>query len=180
MDRYQFEGYISDYIENALSISKRKEFEQYLAENPEAKTQVDEFRRTIKNLNNLPNVKTSSQFIGKLKERIAQHSDVAIIEQKSRRPLIFGFTPLTATMMSLVVLAIVFVGYELLPIGVSSPVAIPTQVTTNNVLPNTSSGVPVNDNSLMAEADEDSIYQETETVKDQPDFDDKINYVRTQ
>lgn len=183
MDRYQFEGYISDYIENALSISKRKEFEKYMAENHEAKAQVDAVRNTVQNLNNLPQVKTSSEFMDKLKSRIAQHPDIAVIEQKSRRPLIFGFTPLTATMMSLVVLAIIYVGYELFPNGTSSSLAIPTQVTTNSVLPsaNTINPVtPVNNGSVMAEAEKDSSDQDVETAKDRPNFDDRINYVKTQ
>ncbi len=59
MDRYQFEGYISDYIENTLSIAKRKEFELFLEEHPESKEQVEAVRSTILQLKNLPVAKTS-------------------------------------------------------------------------------------------------------------------------
>ena len=52
MDSYQLEGYISDYIENSLSIAKRKEFEKFLAEHPESKEQVEAVRSTISQLNN--------------------------------------------------------------------------------------------------------------------------------
>lgn len=183
MDRYQFEGYISDYIENALSISKRKEFEQYLTEHPEAKEQVDAVKGAINSLKSLPKVSTSPEFMSNLKTRIAQHPDVLPIEQKSKRPLIFGFTPITATMMSLVVLAIVFVSYELLPTGTTSPVAIPSQITSNSVLPkttNTQPVTPVSTQSTVAEAEDDSSLNSDELLREQPDFDDKINYVRTQ
>jgi len=184
MDRYQFEGYISDYIENALSIAKRKEVEQYLAENPEAKEQIEAVRKTIQSLNHLPQVKTSADFMEKLQARVALQSDVIPAEQERRRPLIFGFTPLTASMMSLVVLAIVFVGYELLPTNTGSPVAIPTQVTTNNVLPspNPANLVPstvVNTESVVAEAQDDSSFVEDESPQNRPDFEDRINYVGT-
>ena len=183
MDRYQFEGYISDYIENALSISKRKEFEQYLADNPEAKEQVDAVRKTIKSLNNLSQVRTSDAFVEKLQVRIAQQNAIVPTEQQDRRPLIFGFTPLTATMMSLVVLAIVFVGYELLPSNPATQTAIPTQVTTNNVIPNPTTVTPVtnvNNESVVAETVEDSLSNEIESPQNKPDFDDRINYVKTQ
>jgi anti-sigma factor RsiW len=183
MDRYQFEGYISDYIENALSIAKRKEFEQFMADNPEAKEQVNAVRNTILSLNHLPQVKTSAEFMDKLQSRVTQQRDVVQVEQVSRKPLIFGFTPLTATMMSLVVLAIVFVGYELMPTGATSPMAIPTQVTTNNILPNPVHTAPitnVNAESVVADAQEDSSFMNDELPQNSPDFEDRINYVKTQ
>ena len=40
MNRYQFEDLISEYIENELSLSKRKEFETYLEENPVSYTHL--------------------------------------------------------------------------------------------------------------------------------------------
>lgn len=182
MDRYQFEGYISEYIENKLSISKRKEFEQFLLKNPESKEMVESVRSTISQLKHLPVVKTSDDFMVKLKERVASQSDVIPAQQETRRPLIFGFTPLTATMMSLVVLAIVFVGYELMPSG-SNPMAIPPQITTNNVMPtpvNATQMQSVNTESVLADAQEDSALFEEELQQISPELESKINYVRTQ
>ena len=40
MTRYEFEDLISDYLENELSFSKRKEFENYLENDPHAKSLV--------------------------------------------------------------------------------------------------------------------------------------------
>ena len=55
MNRYEFEDLISDYIENSLSLSKRKEFENYLTEDPEAQSLVDHVRSTIDQLRNIQN-----------------------------------------------------------------------------------------------------------------------------
>lgn len=183
MDRYQLEGYISDYIENSLSIAKRKEFEQYLAKHPESKEQVEAVRSTILHLKNLPGVKTPNDFMVKLQQRVAKQRDVVPVAQEKRKPLIFGFTPLTAGMMSLVVLAIVFVGYELMPSGTSSPIAIPPQITTNNVMSvpvNPTPMTPINTESAIAEVQEDSSIIEKDLQQISPELEEKINYVRTQ
>ena len=41
MNRYQFEDLISEYIENKLTLSKRKEFEGYMVEHPDSRALVD-------------------------------------------------------------------------------------------------------------------------------------------
>lgn len=183
MDRYQFEGYISDYIENSLSIAKRKEFEQFLVEHPESKELVGTVRSTMLHLKNLPVVKTSDEFMVKLQQRVAKQRDIIPVPLEKRKPMIFGFTPLTASMMSLVVLAIVFVGYELMPNESSNPIAIPPQITTNNVMSasvNSTPVIPVNIESAIAEAQEDSSVIEEDLQHISPQLEEKINYVRTQ
>jgi len=183
MDRYQLEGYISDYIENSLSIAKRKEFEKFLAEHPESKEQVEAVRSTISQLKNLSTVKTSDEFMVKLQQRVAKQRDVIPLQMEKRKPMIFGFTPLTASMMSLVVLAIVFVGYELMPVGSSNPIAIPPQITTNSVIPtsvNPTPVIPANIESAIAEAQEDSSVIEEDIKHISPQLEGKINYVGTQ
>ncbi|MBU0528167.1 hypothetical protein KKF86_00185 [bacterium] len=183
MDRYQFEGYISDYIENSLSIAKRKEFEKYLAEHPESKEQVEALRSTILQLKNLSTVKTSDEFMVKLQQRVAKQRYAVPVRQENRMPMIFGFTPLTAGMMSLVVLAIVFVGYELMPSRSSNPIAIPPQITTNNVMPapvNSAPMISASTESAIAEAQEDSSVVEEDLQHISPQLEEKINYVKTQ
>ncbi len=182
MDRYQFEGYISDYIENSLSIAKRKEFEQFLAVNPDSNELVETVRSAILHLKKLPAVKTSDNFMVKLQQRVAEQRDVIPAPMEKRKPMILGFTPLTASMMSLVVLAIVFVGYELMPSG-SNPIAIPPQITTNSVMSapvNSEPVMPVNIESAIAEAQEDTSVFEEELQHISPQLEEKINYVRTQ
>jgi len=182
MDRYQFECYISDYIENSLSIAKRKEFEQFLAVNPDSNELIETVRSTILHLKKLPAVKTSDDFMVKLQQRVAERRDVIPAQMEKRKPMIFGFTPLTASMMSLVVLAIVFVGYELMPSG-SNPIAIPPQITTNNVMSapvNSAPVMPVIIESAIVEAQEDTSVFEEELQHISPQLEEKINYVRTQ
>ena len=36
MNRHQFEDLISSYIENEITLSKRKEFERYMKDNPDS------------------------------------------------------------------------------------------------------------------------------------------------
>ncbi|MFC1565590.1 anti-sigma factor family protein [Candidatus Neomarinimicrobiota bacterium] len=183
MDRYQLEGYISDYIENSLSIAKRKEFEKFLVEHPESKEQVEAVRSTISQLKNLSAVKTSDEFMVKLQQRIAKQRDVIPLQMEKRKPMIFGFTPLTASMMSLVVLAIIFVGYELMPVGSSTPIAIPPQITTNSVMPTSVNPTPVTTTNIepaIAEAQEDSSVIEEDMQNISPQLEGKINYVGTQ
>ena len=182
MDRYQFEGYISDYIENSLSIAKRKEFEQFLAVNPDSNELIETVRSTILHLKKLPAVKTSDDFMVKLQQRVAEQLDVIPAQTEKRKPMIFGFTPLTASMMSLVVLAIVFVGYELIP-SRSNSIAIPPQITTNNVMSapvNSAPVMPVIIESAIVEAQEDTSVFEEELQHISPQLEEKINYVRTQ
>ena len=46
MERYEFEDQISDYIENNLSLKKRKIFVEYLKNNQDAQKLVDETEGT--------------------------------------------------------------------------------------------------------------------------------------
>ena len=57
MNRYQFEDLISDYLENKLSIPKRKEFEDYLDSNSQYREIIESVRNTmnsIKSMNPVP------------------------------------------------------------------------------------------------------------------------------
>ena len=56
MDRYQFEDLISAYIENELSLSKRKEVESYLAENPLEEKLIKQVSLNMKTLKNSPKI----------------------------------------------------------------------------------------------------------------------------
>ena len=75
MDRYQFEDLISEYIENELSLSKRKEFESYLENNPDALELVNAIRLNIEKAGTLPKIKTSSKFNDRLLNRIKLETD---------------------------------------------------------------------------------------------------------
>ena len=62
MDRYQFEDLISAYIENELSLSKRKEVESYLAENPLEEKLIKQVSLNMKTLKNSPKISAKENF----------------------------------------------------------------------------------------------------------------------
>ena len=70
MDYNKFEDRISDWIENSMDIKDRKEFEKFLAENPEYQSKVDSVRNTINIMKTAPSLKTSEAFDSKLQDRI--------------------------------------------------------------------------------------------------------------
>ena len=74
MNQYQFEDLISDYVENRLTISKRKDVEKYLKENPKDVLKVNQVRENILFLKSLPKTKVSSDFDSKLKDRIKKEA----------------------------------------------------------------------------------------------------------
>ena len=62
MNSYQFEDLISDYLENTLSISKRKKFEIFLKSEIGAKEKVDQIKKNMDTLGSLNRVAVSDQF----------------------------------------------------------------------------------------------------------------------
>ena len=59
MDYNKFEDRISDWIENTMDIRERKEFEEFLAENPEYQSKVDSVRNTINIMKSAPSLNLS-------------------------------------------------------------------------------------------------------------------------
>ena len=111
MNRYQFEDSISAYLDNDLSIADRKIFEEYMGSNIEAKTLVDEIRLTMESTKNFSNVKASKEFMPNLFKRIEfekNRPSKKIIEKPSST--LFGFTPLYATLMSILVVSFISIG----------------------------------------------------------------------
>ena len=53
MDRFEFEDLISAYIENDLPLNKRKDFEDYLVENPSQNQVVKQIAINMKALKKL-------------------------------------------------------------------------------------------------------------------------------
>ena len=178
MNRYQFENYISDYLDNTLSVAKRKEFESYIAENIEAKGLIDSLRRLQSQLQKLPVVKTSAGFTNRLKERITTEQ-VKIALQSVKKPTYFGFTPIVSGMISLVLIAIVFVGIDLLPDKASFPETFQSaDIPTNNSL-NTAvidSGMNANPNFTLI-SDDSTFINDNDSNKSLQ-LEDKIQFVK--
>ena len=90
MDRYQFEDLISAYIENELSLSKRKEVESFLAENPLEEKLVKQVSLNIKTLKNSPKIAAKENFNEKLLSRI-ESENLHIAPRAKSEKTIFGF-----------------------------------------------------------------------------------------
>ena len=98
MDRYQFEDLISAYIENELSLSKRKEIESYLAENPLEEELIKQVSLYMKTLKNSPKITAKENFNKRLLERIKSKNSHLALNSKSEKTL-FGFSVFHASIL---------------------------------------------------------------------------------
>ena len=172
MDRYQFEDLISDYIENNLSMSQRKQVEAYLEENPEAKHQIKSVKQAMASMKSMPGISTSAEFMNNLNRRITSEKEAKSVVISTRS--FAGYTPLMASLSAVVVIAVVMLGLEFMPESSNqatfTPAMTEQQINDLPVLP-----LKTND-SMLAESEEDSTnYDEDTPVK--RNFDDKIQLV---
>ena len=75
MDHHKFEDLISSYIENELSLKKRKEVEKYLINNPDAQELVEDIKINIAQLKKLPKLKVNKNFNKKLLNNIDRYGN---------------------------------------------------------------------------------------------------------
>tara|TARA_B000000557_G_C20794833_1_gene452752 strand:+ start:835 stop:1368 length:534 start_codon:yes stop_codon:yes gene_type:complete len=111
MNRYQFEDLISEYIENNLTLKKRKEFEAYMESHPEALLKVDEIRQTLKMLNSLKKVNASDNFNDELLLKLKEKENLNDLLPKQT---LFGFTPIHASLMTGLVIIFIFISSQLI------------------------------------------------------------------
>ena len=172
MDRYQFEDLISDFIENKLSMSQRKNFETYLDENPEAMQQLDSVKQVIASMKSMPEVSTSTDFMKNLNKRIAAEKEAQSVVKTTRS--FTGYTPLMPSLSAVVVVAVVLLGLEFIPEATNQATFTPTmaeqQVDDLPVLP-----TQPNDE-LLAENEDDSTHVD-EDMPNTTDFKDRIQLV---
>jgi cell division septum initiation protein DivIVA len=172
MDRYQFEDLISDFIENKLSMTQRKNFETYLDENPEAMQQLDSVKQVIASMKSMPEVSTSTDFMKNLNKRIAAEKEAQSVVKTTRS--FTGYTPLMASLSAVVVVAVVLLGLEFIPEATNQATFTPTmaeqQVDDLPVLP-----TQPNDE-LLAENEDDSTHVD-EDMPNTTDFKDRIQLV---
>ena len=115
MNRYEFEDKISDYIDNQLSVSERKAFEDFLNSDNEAKELVESVRKTIKLLSSAETVKSSNEFLPNLTSRI--NSEKKNISKRSKQKTsnhFFGFTRTNASLMAVLLVCFISVSLNLL------------------------------------------------------------------
>ena len=111
MNRYQFQNSISEYIENELSLSKRKEFENYLKNNPDSLELVNSIKSNIEKLKALPLLQVKETFNDKILSEIKMGKYNRLKSDKNK--LIFGFTPMYASLISILAISIIFVSIQL-------------------------------------------------------------------
>ena len=162
MDRYQFEDLISDYIENNLSMSQRKQVEAYLEENPEAKHQIKSVKQAMASMKSMPGISTSAEFMNNLNRRITSEKEAKSVVKSTRS--FAGYTPLMASLSAVVVIAVVMLGLEFMPESSNqatfTPAMTEQQINDLPVLP------PKTNDSMLAESEEDSTnYDEDTPVK---------------
>ena len=110
MDYNKFEDRISSWIEGDLDLKDRKEFEAFLAENPEYQSKVDEVRNIISRMRESDSLKLSEEFDKKLAEKI-DSINVGVTDEKSND--IFGFSRQNFAYLALSLGAIVFLLFQL-------------------------------------------------------------------
>ena len=178
MDRYQFEDLISDYIENNLSMSQRKQVEAYLEETPEAKQQIESVKQVMASMKSMPGISTSAEFMNNLNRHISAEKEAKSVVKSTYS--FAGYTPLMASLSAVVVIAVVMLGLEFMPESSNQATFTPTmteqQINDLPALP-TKRVLPAKTNdSMLAESEEDSTnYDEDTPVK--RNFDDKIQLV---
>tara|TARA_B100000959_G_C14943713_1_gene608970 strand:+ start:211 stop:747 length:537 start_codon:yes stop_codon:yes gene_type:complete len=176
MNRYQFEDLISEYIENQLSLSKRKEFEAYLKKNPDSEELVYSIKDNIKKLNKMPQLTTSSTFNERLMESVGK-SNYNPNEDKLNK-IIFGFTPAYASLMMGLVVAFIFISVQLINPS-SDPQQFQSEYLTDEQSPrnvSNSNNIDNNQNQDLVEAIDDSIKADS-SIQIKRDFSNKIQFV---
>ena len=111
MNRYEFEDLISDYLENELSFSKRKEFENYLKNNPQSENLVKSIKFYKQKISLLPKLKASETFTDDLLKKIKTKS----INSKNigAKTVFAGFSPVNISLLTGLFLAFIVVSYQL-------------------------------------------------------------------
>lgn len=176
MNRYQFEDLISEYVENKLTLSKRKEFEGYMSENPDSKVLVDSIKENINKLNQIPQLKVHSTFNKTLLD------NVETLKNSPKRIgngiMVFGFTPLNASIMLGAIMAFIFISLKLINPNLDQN-PIDSRNFVNNEL-NKESNTPTllnNDRTKnIVDAKKDSIEHDSK-IKKRKDFSNKLQFV---
>ena len=177
MERYEFEDLISDYLENSLSLKKRKDFELYLSENPGSAELVDQMKNTIMQMKSVERVTTSVDFMDRLmnKVQVSKNDTRQYIADQST---IFGFTPLYASVMTSLVLALVFVGFQLFSPNLPLSTSESSTMTQEKPPAFLDQIIPAQEpDSDLTAAENDSLYKD-KMDKTNKDYSGKIRFVK--
>ena len=184
MNRYQFEDLISDYLENKLSIPKRKEFEGFLNSNAECKEIVESVKNNMDLIRSLNPISVSDGFMDGLNRKLEIEKNKPVSSSHAGRTY-FGFTPVYASVFSVALVCFILIGIQLLPnpksVKISHPLTQEKQIVIQK--PNNSPLLtnPHTINAFATTKDEDKV--DSTSVKEKhrkPSFplDDKATFVK--
>ena len=181
MDRYQFENAISAYIDNELGLAERQAFEAYVEANPEAEIMVNEIRATLQSMKSMPKIKASNTFMPNLYQRIEfekNRPSKKIVERPSKT--LFGFTPLYAGVMTVLVVSFITVGVNLWFVSNSTGQSAPTYTGSITEIHPTLKDKP-NNNIIPTLVSNDAKVDSSDTTaikKKQFNLNDKVKFVK--
>jgi len=176
MNRHQFEDLISSYIENEITLSKRKEFERYMKDNPNSMELVSAIKNNIKKLNQVPRIKVKSSFNDNLKSKIDDLNSNPKIGKAN--DLIFGFSPLNASFLSGLCIAFIVITFLLINPNFTYQKTSQSKIANNGLSNNLTTSRSPNKviDSDLADVEEDTSKSEM-NEKDRKDLTNKIQLV---
>ena len=151
MDYNKFEDRISSWIENDLSLKERKEFEAFLAENPQYQSKVDEVRHVISTMRESESLKVSKEFDKNLNQKL---QNLNIGEEHSTSKEIFGFSRQNFAYLALSLGTIVFLLFQLPGNAFSEDII----TNSNSMSEENSESIPVANDSLDTKDKPDNSY----------------------
>ena len=176
MNRHQFEDLISSYIENEITLSKRKEFERYMKDNPNSMELVSAIKNNIKKLNQVPRIKVKSSFNDNLKSKIDDLNSNPKIGKAN--DLIFGFSPLNASFLSGLCIAFIVITFLLINPNFTYQKTSQSKIANNGLSNNLTTSRSPNKviDSDLADVEEDTSKSEINKL-DRKDLSNKIQFV---
>ena len=176
MNRYQFEDLISSYIENEITLSKRKEFEKYMEDNPDSVELVSAIKDNIKKLNQVPRIKVKSSFNDALKSKIDDLNSKPKLGKAN--DLILGFSPINASLLSGLCIAFIVITFLLINPNFTYQQTNESKVVNNGLSNNLTTSRNPNKviDSDLADVKEDTSKSEM-NKKDRKDLTNKIQLV---
>ena len=116
MNRYEFEDKISDYIDNQLSSSERKAFENYAEENREAKELLSSTKNVIDLIKSQKKIKTSENFMPNLIDKVRAYKKAPVQSIRSQnKNMLFGLSPKNSALMGVFIFSFVFLIVNIIP-----------------------------------------------------------------
>ncbi len=179
MNRYQFEDLISEYIENELSLKKRKEFEAFLNENPKYIELIESIKSNINSTKKLPIFRASKSFNENILEKISKnHFQSNYVKSKNTY---FGFSLFDFSIISSFTIAFIILSIQLFVLSTENQIVkneflVEKNESSTYVDSNSNGLANVRQNPSKVQMEEDSLGTE-KTIKLKKNFSKKIQLV---